>query len=120
MCTLAGTGVGASIDSPNATTAAIYAPVGAASYPPHEILVAGHNHVRVIHHNGTVSTLAGGTDGYVDSDDPLAARFNSLADICVDSEANVLLCDQYNHRIRTILRNGSVRTLAGRRDCWLR
>ena len=71
--------------------------------------------MRVIHHNGTVSTLAGGSDGshYVDSDDPLAARFYNPTGVCVDSEGNVLLCDYDNHRIRTILRNGSVRTLAG-------
>ena len=33
--------------------------------------------------------------------------------MCTDHEGSVLVCDNYNHRIRTILRNGSVRTLAG-------
>ena len=116
VCTLAGSGAVASIDSPNATTAAISSPLGVALYPPDRIVVVGHNErrVRVIHHKGTVSTLAGGgSAGYVDSDDPLAARFNSPTGVCVDSEGNVLLCDYDNHRIRAILRNGSVRTLAG-------
>ena len=115
VCTLAGSGAVASIDSPIATTAAINAPVGVALYPPDRIIVGGHNEcrLRVIHHNGTVSTLAGGGNGYVDSNDPLAARFNNPTGVCVDSEGNVLLCDYSNHRIRTILRNGSVRTLAG-------
>ena len=117
MCTLAGSGAAGSIDNPNATTAAIYGPVGVTLYPPDRIIVGGHNEcrVRVIHHNGTVSTLAGGggTAGYVESDDPLAARFNTPNGVCVDSEGTVLACDCSNHRIRTILRNGSVRTLAG-------
>ena len=118
VCTLAGSGASASIDIQNPTAAAFNGPVGVALYPPDRIIVGGYaeNRLRVIHHNGTVSTLAGGgSDGslYVDSDNPLAARFNNPAGVCVDSEGNVLLCDQYNHRVRTILRNGSVRTLAG-------
>ena len=115
VCTLAGSGAGISIDSPNATAAAFNEPVGVALYPPHKIIVGGHNEcrLRLIYHNGTVSTLAGGSAGYVDSDDPLAARFYFPTGVCADSEGNVLLCDFYNHRIRTILRNGSVRTLAG-------
>ena len=120
VCTLAGSGTGASIDSPNPTTAAFYGPIGVTLYPPQSIVVAGYtehspeSRLRVIHHNGSVGTLAGGGNrGYVDSDDPLAARFNFPSAVCVDSEGSLLLCDQYNHRIRTILRNGSVRTLAG-------
>ena len=116
VCTLAGSGAGASLDSPNPTTAAFYGPIGVAVYPPHRIVVVGgreENRLRVIYDNGSVSTLAGGGSGYVDSDNPLAAQFNSPSGACIDSEGNVLLCDEYNHRIRTILRNGSVRTLAG-------
>ena len=117
VCTLAGNGASNSIDSPNPTSAAINSPLGVTLYPPQRIVVVGHNEcrVRVIHHNGTVTTLAGGSDGshYVDSDDPLAARFYNPTGVCIDSEGNVLLSDYANHRIRTILRNGSVRTLAG-------
>ena len=117
VCTLAGSGTGATTDSPNPTAAAFNGPFGVALYPPHRIIVVGHDEcrLRLIHHNGTVSTLAGGgsVGSYVDSDDPLAARFNLPAAACTDSEGKVLLCDYYNQRIRTILRNGSVRTLAG-------
>ena len=83
--------------------------------------------LRIIHHNGSVSTLAGGgpsgenAGSYVDSDDPLAARFWGPCGVCTDGEGTLLLSDNFNHRIRTILRNGSVRTLAGSgnsgRDC---
>ena len=33
--------------------------------------------------------------------------------MCTHTEGSILICDDFNHRIRTILRNGSVRTLAG-------
>ena len=121
VCTLAGNGDPNSIDSFNASTAAIYTPIGFALYPPSSIIVSGHHEhrLRIIHHNGSVSTLAGGgpigpdAGTYLDSDDPLAARFWKPYGMCVDNEGSLQLCEYYNHRIRTILRNGSVRTLAG-------
>ena len=120
VCTLAGNGAGTPLDSPNATMAAITRPVAVALDPPN-IIVSGYfeHRLRIIHHNGSVSTLAGGGPAaidagtYKDSNDPLAARFWAPCGVCTDNEGNVLLCDAYNHRIRTVLRNGSVRTLAG-------
>ena len=75
--------------------------------------------MRIIHNNGSVSTLAGGgstgadAGSYLDSDDPLAARFSRPVGVCTDNEGSVLICDHLNHQIRTVMRNGSVRTLAG-------
>ena len=121
VCTLAGSGAGgASVDSPTAIMAAIFAPVSVVLYPSNRIVVAGHyeHRLRVIHHNGTISTLAGGgpigesLGSYYDSDDPLAARFSRPSGLCTD-ETNLFLADWGNHRIRVIPRNGSVRTLAG-------
>ena len=120
-CTLAGNGATDSIDSPNASTAAIYWPIGIALYPPQSIIVTGYleHRLRIIYHNGSVSTLAGGGQigenggSYVDSDDPLTAKFARPVGVCADNEGSILICDHNNHRIRTILRNGSVRTLAG-------
>ena len=111
MCTLAGNGDPNSIDGPD----------GVALYPPNTIIVTAYleHRLRIIHHNGSVSTLAGGgptgedAGSYVDSDDPLAARLSNPAGVCADNEGSVLICDHSNHRIRAILRNGSVRTLAG-------
>ena len=121
VCTLAGNGDPNSIDSPNALTAAIYSPGGVVMYPPYGIIVGGYNEhrLRIIHDNGSVGTLAGGgpigpaTGSYVDSDDPLAARFWVPSGVCTGNDGSILLCDSNNHRIRTVLRNGSVRTLAG-------
>ena len=80
VCTLAGSGAGATIDSSNATVAAINAPLGVALYPPHRIIVGGlnENRLRIIHPNGSVSTLAGcgSANSHFDSDDPLTARFS--------------------------------------------
>ena len=121
VCTLAGNGDSNSIDSPNASTAALLWPVGVALYPPNSIVVTvfSEHRLRIIHHNGSVSTLAGGgalgenSGSYVDSDDPIAARFGGPVGVCVHSEGTLVICDQNNHRIRAILRNGSVGTLAG-------
>ena len=121
VCTLAGNGDTNSIDSPNASTAAFNWPIGITLHPPSSIIIAEHfeNRLRIIHHNGSVGTLAGsGAPGdeegsYRDSDDPLAAHFSGPVGVCADNEGSLLICDYYNHRIRTILRNGSVRTLAG-------
>ena len=121
VCTLAGNGDSSAKDSPNASTAAVYSPHSVVLYPPNSIVVAGsdEHRLRIIHGNGSVSTLAGGgptgtnAGSYEDSDDPLAARFWWPAGICADNGGSVVMCDHSNHRIRTILRNGSVRTLAG-------
>ena len=117
VCTLAGSGIADSIDSPNASTAAINGPIGIAiqSAAPHSMFVAAHfeHRLRIIHQNGSVSTLAGSIAGFVDSDDPRASRFSCPLGIFTDKEGSVLVSDRNNHRIRTVLRNGSVRTLAG-------
>ena len=124
VCTLAGNGDANSADGPNASTAKLDGPYGVALYPLNAVIVTAflEHRVRIIHHNGSVGTLAGGgpiganAGTYKDSDDPLAARFWKPGGVCADSEGSILICDQYNHRIRSILRNGSVRTLAGSGD----
>ena len=121
VCTLAGSGAATSIDSEEARTAAIFGPASVALHSASSILVAAYseNRLRLIYHNGSVTTLAGGgaigenEGSYVDSDDPQAARFARPNGVCSHEEGSVLLCDAFNHRIRLILRNGSVRTLAG-------
>ena len=115
MCTLAGNGVAASVDGQDAIKASVNGPVGVAVYPPQGIVVVAYEEqrLRVLHHNGSISTLAGGGSGYLDSESPLLAQFDSPSGACTDIEGSVALCDQMNNRIRIVLRNGSVRTLAG-------
>ena len=77
------------------------------------LVVDGGNHkIKKITPNGAVTTFAGSVQGYRD-DVGESARFNSPAGIAVDKDGNMYVVDQLNHRIRFILPDGTVRTLAG-------
>ena len=74
------------------------------------------NHViRKITPSGTVSTFAGEARfrGYIDSTNPLKARFNYPSYLAIDSSGNVFVTDKDNHRIRKITSSGVVTTFAG-------
>ncbi|MDR2881422.1 MAG: hypothetical protein LBV29_05940 [Azoarcus sp.] len=60
----------------------------------------------------TVSTLAGGEQGFVD-DVGSAARFNEPSGIAMDKAGNLYVTDTFNHRIRKISPEGEVSTFAG-------
>ena len=62
---------------------------------------------------GAVTTVAGSTDGNLDNTNPLQARFNRPNDIAIDQDGNLYVADRNNHKIRKILTNGVVTTLAG-------
>ena len=68
--------------------------------------------VRKITPNGTVTTLAGSTQGYTDSIG-ITSKFNSPAGIDVDNNGNVYVADCDNNCIRKITPDGNVTTLAG-------
>ena len=73
----------------------------------------GNNAIRRITVDGTVSTVAGGQEpGYRDG--PGAdALFNGPIGVAVDPVGRVIVADAYNDRIRAILPDGTVATLAG-------
>jgi len=68
--------------------------------------------IRKILPNGTVSTLAGGTRGFADGVGTIA-RFSGPTGVAVDSAGVVYVADTANNRIRKILTDGTVSTLAG-------
>jgi sugar lactone lactonase YvrE len=69
--------------------------------------------IRKIAPSGTVSTLAGsGTLGFSDGKGT-AAQFYYPAGICVGQDGVAYVADQENHRVRKILADGTVTTLAG-------
>lgn len=79
------------------------------------IVVDYSNHcIRKIAPNADVTTLAGlcGTLGYVDAVGA-AARFQNPQDLAIDSNDNVYIGGNYDHRIRKIAPDGTVTTLSG-------
>jgi Repeat of unknown function (DUF5648) len=84
----------------------------AASYPS--------SRIRKISPTGVVSTLAGPADapyysssiGFADGQGT-SARFNCLGQMGIDSNDNLYVADQRNHRIRKITPAGLVSTFAG-------
>jgi len=70
------------------------------------------NRIRKILPDGTVSTLAGGDPDYVDGPG-VNARFRVPSGITVDSTGILYITDTYNNRIRKILTDATVRTVAG-------
>jgi sugar lactone lactonase YvrE len=53
-----------------------------------------------------------GTAGFLDGTSK-TAKFNNPKGIAVDSKGNIFICDYSNNRIRQILPDGTVRTMAG-------
>ena len=73
------------------------------------------NHrVRRIDKHGVMTTIAGMGEGGYNGDDQLAihARLNRPRGVCV-YEDEIYIADAGNHRIRKILRNGVIVTIAG-------
>ena len=73
---------------------------------------AGNNAVRKITPLGVVSTLAGGTEGYLDAM-TTTAKFNLPSAVDVDGAVNVYVVEEENHTVRRIAPDGTVTTIAG-------
>ncbi|MHA4842529.1 DUF7619 domain-containing protein [Flavitalea antarctica] len=118
--TIAGTGVPGSIDDDGmpAISARIGMPSGLAVDSAGNLYFVDNNmYIRkVTAATGLISTIAGtGTNGYSGDGGPAtAAAMNNVQDITTDSKGNVVIADQYNHRIRRIdITTGIISTIAG-------
>ena len=69
--------------------------------------------VRLVSEDGIVTTLAGGDEeGFADGVGA-AARFNYITGVAPHPDGGWVVCDSCNQRIRRVLRDGTVSTLAG-------
>ena len=120
ISTVAGTGtIGSSGDGGSATNAQLSSPTGVAASADNKLYIAdsGNNKVRVVDlSTGIISNFAGTGTGSYSGDGGLAtaATFSSPKDVRVDSSNNVLIVDQFNHRVRMVKTSGgSVSTVVG-------
>lgn len=72
----------------------------------------GNQRIRKITPAGAVTTVAGGSIGFEDGSGA-AARFTGPSGVAVDSSGNIVVVDLGNERIRKIVPDGAVSTLAG-------
>ncbi|WP_396632862.1 IPT/TIG domain-containing protein [Maribacter sp. R86514] len=113
VTTIAGNGLQGSTDGAG-TSAEFRLPVGITTDSAGNIYVAdefNHN-IRKIDLEGVVSTIAGGTPGFMDGNGT-NAQFNSPRGITVDAFGNIYVADDFNHSIRKITADGEVTTIAG-------
>ena len=76
-----------------------------------DAVVMDQGRIRKVFREGTVQTLAGGEQGYVDGETNIA-RLGLFPGVCVASNGDILIADRSNHSIRR-MRGSRVTTVAG-------
>lgn len=115
VTSVAGDGSPAFRDAAQSTSAAFADPFGVAIGLDSSIYVsdAGEsNRIRKIAPDGTVTTFAGGIEGYADGPGPNAS-FNTPSALALDAKGNLYVADTGNNRIRKVTPEGIVSTVAG-------
>lgn len=86
------------------------------AWDPHGTLYVSdggdNDRIRVLRADGSVATLAGGVEGFLDGQGA-AARFDTPSGIALDALGNLYVADTGNHAIRKVTPAGAVTTLAG-------
>lgn len=118
ITTVAGSGIAAySGDGLQATLASLSAPEGLAMTPDGELLIAdaGNHVVRRIDRSGSISTMAGiGIAGIgLDNVPAKASLLDHPESLAVATGGAVFIADTNNHRIRKVLIDGTITTVAG-------
>lgn len=114
VAVLAGDGVSAARDG-DSSRARFSDPFGVAAAPDGSIYVSDAGDAQAIRRvapDGTVSTIAGGENGYADG--PAAmARFSTPSGLAIAADGTIYVADTGNNMIRRISPGGEVSTLAG-------
>jgi sugar lactone lactonase YvrE len=118
ISTVAGTGTASySGDGSPAASAQLNYPTGVAVDSSGNLYIADEfNHrIRKVTPGGTISTVAGtGTAGYSGDGSPAtSAQLNYPYGVAVDSNGNLYIADDGNHRIREVASGGTISTVAG-------
>ncbi|EFC47427.1 predicted protein [Naegleria gruberi] len=118
IVTIAGNGTGGfSGDNGPATNAQLNNPYSVFVSSNNEVYIVDYNNhrIRKILKNGNIVTIAGnGTGGFSGDNGPATnAQLNNPMGVFVSSNNEVYIADYYNHRIRKILENGNIVTIAG-------
>ena len=116
VSTVAGNGTpGLGGDGGAAASAQLSAPVGVAVDSAGNVYIAdfGNNRIRKVTAGGTISTLAGTTQGYSGDNGPaVSARLSAPQGVAVDNAGNVYIADTLNERVR-VVSAGTISTIAG-------
>ena len=119
ISTVAGNGFHAGADvNVRATDSALAEPIALDFLPDGRLIFIAYHDPRVfaIDPDQTLRLIAGGDLGVIgnegDGQDPLAARFISLAGIAVGPDGAIYLADDMANRVR-VIRDGTIETLVG-------
>ncbi len=114
--TVAGSGTpGFGGDGAAATSAQLNTPIGLAVDSAGNLYIAdfGNNRIRKVTSGGTISTVAGTTQGYSgDGGAATQAQLSGPQGVAVDKQGNLYIADTLNNRLRFVS-GGTISTLAG-------
>lgn len=118
ITTVAGNGLaGFSGDAGPATSAQLKKPVAVAVDPAGNLFItdSGNQRVRKVFPDGTIGTVAGnGNAGlFGDGDFAWLAALHDPRGIAVDAYGRIYIADTGNHRVREVMPDGRITTLAG-------
>lgn len=117
ITTVAGTGISALAgDGGPAVAAALSSPTHLALDGTGGILVAdtGNDRVRRIAPDGSISTVAGSSEGFAGDGGPaVSAKLSGPLGLAVAADGRIIIADSYNRRVRQVGVDGTITTVVG-------